>query len=101
MQFTFRRDEEGRERIYVGDVCVFMMDPSRPPGERGELMGKVDGVDDDAINDAIERADEAGFWDTAIGGADIWIYGPVKHEVTVDVHVSDNSVPSAITEDQS
>lgn len=22
MQFTFKRDEEGHERIYVGDVCV-------------------------------------------------------------------------------
>lgn len=44
MLFTFKRDEEGRERIYVDDVCVFSMDPGRSPGKRGQLEQKVRGA---------------------------------------------------------
>lgn len=68
MQFVFKRDEEGRERIYVGDVCVWQC--------RGDMrfnagagVHQVPGTtthkeEFKVVCDAIERADEAGFWET-------------------------------------
>ena len=93
MLFTFKRDDEGRERIYVGDVCVathayadkFMI-------HEWDRHDYVQGVDDDIIWDAIERADDAGFW-CRCGGCDL-----EPGEVTVDVHVADNTVLSVTTD---
>jgi hypothetical protein len=63
MLFTFKRDEEGREHIYVDDVCVAQCLPlcTQHDGEYLPVQD-VPGVDGDLIVDAIERADEAGFW---------------------------------------
>lgn len=97
MLFTFKRDEEGRERIYVGDVCVRHSneDVCVVGGQRAEV---VIGVTDAHISDAIERADEAGFWEVRKMSEfdDEWISG----EVTVDVPVADNATLSVTTEDE-
>lgn len=98
MQFVFKRDEEGRERIYVGDVCVAQCLPlcTQHDGEYLPIQD-VPGVDGDLIVDAIERADEAGFWTASdAGGVLPWgENGTVcPNEVTVDVPVADNAVLS-------
>lgn len=106
MLFTFKRDEEGRERIYVGDVCVWQ--------SRGDMrfnagagVHQVPGTtthkeEFNVVCDAIERADVAGFWAMRDArsfeditrhleaGVDAWI----NDEVTVDVPVADNAVLS-------
>lgn len=89
MLFTFKRDEEGRERIYVADVCVARIEgPSDVESTWSETM-------DSAIRDAIERADEAGFWGDEwcddCGTTDCHAV-PRKNEVTVDVQVAVLSV---------
>lgn len=90
MQFVFKRDEEGRERIYVGDVCVAQCLPlcTQHDGEYLPIQD-VPGVDGDLIVDAIERADEAGFWHYGDYGG-----GYNLDEVTVDVPIADNAVLS-------
>lgn len=97
MQFTFRRDEEGRERIYVGDVCV-----AEGGGAHATILSKgYDLVDwiaadrfhaPDILSDAIERADEAGFWGTS--PAPFFTFTWDINEVIVDVPVADNDVRS-------
>lgn len=90
MLFTFKRDDEGRERIYVGNVCVAeLVDQTREHGWETGLEAR--GVTVDHIDEAIERADEAGFWDWD----HLRNHRPfVKNEVTVDVPVADNAVLS-------
>ncbi len=106
MLFTFKRDEEGRERIYVGDVCVARMcDGHTSKQWRWATMPVEAEVDDMDIDDAIERADEAGFWRApkAVGmtvGGGLIILGPC-FQVTVDVPIADNAVLSVTTEDES
>ncbi len=108
MLFTFKRDDEGRERIYVGDVCVAEMHHQYGP----QWLGSVLGLMEHHVHDAIERADEAGFWNYnsddiararqqiqagdycaeelfGVGG-----WSNVINEVTVDVPVADNDVRS-------
>jgi len=86
MMFTFKRNAEGEETIHVGDVPVAKCLPlcTRHDGEYIPIRD-VPGVDGDMIVEAIERADEAGFWAASVGGADIWVYSPVNNEVTVEV----------------
>lgn len=63
MQFTFKRDDEGRETIEVGGVIVAKCLPlcTRKDGDYLYVQD-VPGVDDPLIVEAIERADAAGFW---------------------------------------
>jgi hypothetical protein len=99
MLFTFKRDDEGRERMYVGNVCVFVF--ANTDDRRGYQNAHVPGVTDKHLVDAIERADEAGFWDQCDGcGKDHPFMR--KDEVTVDVPVADSTVLSVTTvEDES
>ncbi len=93
MLFTFKRDDEGRERIYVGGVCVAKMIPN------SEFDVLDHRFDRESVNEAIERADEAGFWSKGLPYPKA-LY--LRNEVTVDVPVADNAVPSVTTgEDQS
>lgn len=68
MLFTFRRDDEGRERIYVGDVCVAEVETIQRDAtatiRHARMVMHVQGVDYPQISQAIERADAAGFWET-------------------------------------
>lgn len=85
MQFMFKRDEEGRERIYVGDVLVAGIDGRRPL-----LAYAVAGVTYRHLEDAIERADEAGFWQRRsplMDGAASYR----RRETTVDVPVAETT----------
>lgn len=91
MQFTFKRDEEGRERIYVGDVCVAHVGANDRFNVQWQPVTHYTNVTSEMMDDAIERADEAGFWhegDYPYGGK--WTY----LQVTVDVPVADNAVMS-------
>jgi|SRR5688572_617143 len=96
MLFTFKRDEEGRERIYVGDVCVWMANGDmREVAGRG-MMTRVR-VEQAHCDEAIERADEAGFWhqqEEFPGHRFSYLF----NLVTVDVHVADNAVLSVTRE---
>jgi hypothetical protein len=102
MLFTFKRDDEGRERIYVGDVCVAKCMPlcTRLDGEYLPVQD-VPGVDGEMIVDAIERAGEAGFWEEEphedMHGWRVKWKRP--SEVTVDVPVADSTVLSVTTEE--
>lgn len=89
MQFVFKRDEEGRERIYVGDVFVATVDGPNDGSGRFDLLAHIQPMH---VYDAIERADEAGFWQRwpKMGGEG----GYRRREVTVDVPVADNAVLS-------
>ena len=94
MLFTFRRDGEGRERIYVGDVCVAHMSDgmlSRPDGEGWSFrpISTMQYVTASHINDAIERADEAGFWHQQETMPHRWEY--VDNCVKVDVPIAETS----------
>lgn len=98
MQFTFKRDEEGRERIYVGDVCIAALS-MYVKGRVDVIPATVAGLQEDHVHDAIEHADEAGFWamhDASSfsdmvahleAGHDAWI----NDEVAVDVPVAETS----------
>jgi hypothetical protein len=107
MLFTFKRDEEGRERIYVGDVCVARMRQDGPDEqhiERWLWVTNVHRVHDGHIVDAIERADKAGFWSEHLhetGPCESQWLVLCPHEVTVDVPVADNAILSVTTEDES
>lgn len=103
MQFVFKRDEEGRERIYVGDVCVAeMVEWPSDSVTCWRSSGWVHGLEPWHMQSAIERADAAGFWAMrdarSFGdivalletGVDAWL----NDEVTVDVPVADNAVLS-------
>src|SRR5687768_12561728 len=92
MLLTFKRDDEGRERIYVGDVCV------AHTNNRHDIIWQAvthcTGVTQEAVDDAIERADEAGFWEESPhedlhGWRTAW---KRPNEVTVDVPVAVLSV---------
>jgi hypothetical protein len=61
MMFTFKRDANGVETIHVGDACVATLRNGRSLNWNWGLV--VPGVHSGPIADAIERADEAGFWD--------------------------------------
>lgn len=98
MQFVFKRDEEGRERIYVEDVCVAeMVEWPSDSVTCWRSSGWVNGLEPWHMQSAIERADEAGFWkfdaktepEEANHGLDY-----INNEVTVDVPVADNAVLS-------
>lgn len=105
MQFVFKRDGEGRERIYVGDVCVvYMIDEAHSWGFHEATKGIL--ITSRQVDDAIERADEAGFW-APVEHIDRrynrLIRGSTEHgiwvaEVTVDVPVADNAVMSVTVE---
>lgn len=95
MLLTFKRDEEGRERIYVRDVCVaYMIDKEHSWGfnEVHESTRRITGRH---IDDAIELADEAGFWSN-------YLFNDIPQwtmpAVTVDVPVADNTVLSVTRE---
>lgn len=84
MLFTFKRDDEGRERVYVGNVLVAeIVKRNWACGGRAIITDgvydSVPGLEHDAsfgaIEDAYGYADEAGFFVDAIS------------EVTVDVPV--------------
>ena len=90
MMFTFKRDANGEETIHVGDILVAKCMPlcTRLDGEFIPVQD-VPGVDDEMIVDAIERADEAGFWRTpkVVGmtaGGGLIVHGPC-FQVTVEV----------------
>lgn len=83
MQFVFKRDEEGRESIYVGDVCVATVDGPNDGSGRFDLLAHLQPMH---VYDAIERADEAGFWNCRRRQGEF-----VRDEVTVDVPVAETS----------
>lgn len=113
MQFTFQRDDEGRETIHCEGVCVARVAHLNRlgavlpfPGSlvlTFEHITQVPGVDDVVLGDAVDAADaadEAGFWppfpvdaldDTLPGSPDD--VRPVA-EVTVDVDVPAVDRPS-------
>lgn len=68
MLFTFRRDDDGRERIYVGDVCVAEVETIQQDAtvtiRNTRMVMHGQGVNYPQICQAIERADAAGFWKT-------------------------------------
>ncbi len=104
MLFTFKRGEEGRERICVGDVCVATMFEGTGHARSWSWrpVAETTAIDTRHINDAIERADEAGFWERRMPRNPFC--GPffVHDEIAVDVPVADNAVLSVTTgEDQS
>lgn len=82
MLFTFKRDDEGREKVYVNDIPIALR-VEHPEG--WAWLSDVPGITPDHIADAAVKADEAGFWTPL----DIL---PV--ECTVDVPVADNAVLS-------
>lgn len=92
MLFTFKRDEEGRERIYVGDT-PFVITMGRD--EWTLRASPPAGVNVYHIHEAIERADEAGLWDgRAVDPVNPWdvTNGRIAiNEVIVDVPVAETS----------
>lgn len=58
MLFTFKRDDEGFERAYVDGQRIMVLNG---PGEWA-LAGAYEGIREEHLTDAIERADEVGFW---------------------------------------
>jgi hypothetical protein len=106
MLFTFKRDEEGRERIYMDNVCVWMCNGDMRTNTGRGWTNVADPVfDAKVMGDAIERADEAGFWAgfdendprfnrTIVGG----VNEPFRvSEVTVDVFVPATSTSLSVT----
>lgn len=99
MLFTFKRDEEGFERIYVGDVCVAELKAHDFDGSLViDVLCMYDGVHEIHLDNAIEPADEAGFWKKR----SVFMVSPfdkqgsefIVNEVIVDVPVADNAVLS-------
>ena len=91
MLFRFTRDEEGTERIHVGEVCV-----ARMTGRGLFNPGRtVPGMRDADILDAIERADDSGFWEHV--AADVPFYE--RNEVTVDVPVPETTATLTLVSD--
>lgn len=91
MLFTFKRDNEGRERIYVGDVCVAQV---WRKGNHDIVDSSMPAVQ---IRDAIERADEAGFWAQEAAEWNVlkraFKDGQWKNnEVTIDVPIADSTI---------
>jgi hypothetical protein len=97
MKFKFVRDEEGREKIYVGDAIVARVQRTALGGhiiETGGLFGPVPGLEHDfsaaigAIEEAYGHADERGFWDRRQAEDMIAKYGVwFDNECTVEVDV--------------
>lgn len=91
--------------MYVDDMCIFVF--SNDGSRRGYQNATVPGLTDRHMLDAIERADEAGFWVEPCGDTcvDCGYRKPMerKNEVTVDVpvpvHVADNATLSVTTEE--
>lgn len=104
MLFTFKRDDEGRERIFVGDVCVAIVSMMPVYGRTWAMADSITGITPRHVNDAIERADEAGFWMGKIVGVDDegTVYRSASkyddNEVTVDVPVADSAVLPVTTD---
>ena len=92
MQFRFTRDEEGTERIHVGEVCVARMSPG-DDRSRYTAMQHVAGVTDVHILDAIERADGAGYWN--VDDAGVYAYW----EALVDVPVPETTATLTLVSD--
>lgn len=103
MLFTFKRDDEGRERIYVGDVCVAELKAHDYDGSLViDVLSMPLNATEEHIDDAIDRADEAGFWARSHWGITDTTSAWDRNEVTVDVPVADNVVLSVTTgEDES
>lgn len=111
MLFTFKRDEEGRERIYVGDALVGAVRQSDGGAhiiDTGGVYDPVPGLEHDTsasvgvIEDAYGYADEAGFWSRRKQwSADIPIVdecGPwIHNEIAVDVFVPTTSTSLSVT----
>lgn len=58
MQFTFRRDDEGRETIDVDGLTI-----ARLNNDHGfEWLNWTPGITADHVREAIDKADEADFW---------------------------------------
>lgn len=89
MQFVFKRDEEGYEHIHVGDVCIAVLS-HHVKGRVDVIPATIAGLQEQHVHDAIERADEAGFWEACntCQGHDC---GRRYDEVTVDVPVAETS----------
>lgn len=94
MQFTFRRDEEGVERIYVGDLPIARLSYPDINIRMVSRLLHVDGVGQPVISDAIERAGEAMFWSWIVDSGQ-WL----RNDVTVDVPVAGNATLSVTTEE--
>lgn len=87
MEFTFKRDDEGKERIYCRGMCVAQMFMDSDLLD-WNWVTQVDGVTGTHINEAIERADEAGFWKERT------MYVWLNNEVTIDVPIAETTVLS-------
>lgn len=98
MLFTFRRDAEGRETIHVGDVAIAKV----AANQFVERLGDAPGVEHGRILDAIERADEAGFWARKMSARPPkYVNNYVASEVTVDVPIAEttSTILSLTTDD--
>lgn len=95
MLFIFKRDDEGRERMFVGDVCVFMF--ANTGDRRGYQNASIPGVADKHLIDAIKHADEAGFWERRMPRNPFCDQFFARDEVTIDVPVADNTILSVTT----
>jgi hypothetical protein len=118
MQFTFKRDSEGRETIHVADVAIARV-TDHPEGFEW-LSSPPSGVTAEHVREAAVKADEMDFWTYNTGyindarnyiqrgdytpeemfGTGGW--SNVPKEVTVDVPIAETSstVLSLTTEDE-
>jgi hypothetical protein len=65
MQFTFKRDGYGHERVYVGDVCVATIPPTESYADAHRNLqntGNVPGATIWNLAEAMDRAWAANFW---------------------------------------
>jgi hypothetical protein len=95
--FTFKRDSEGRETIYIGDVPIAR--PNDFPEGMEWIGSPPPGVTADHLQTACAMADEAGFWERRTKdkilsgyyeqhlGMDEWL----RNEVTVDVPIPETT----------
>jgi hypothetical protein len=107
MQFTLKRDIEGRETIHVGGVAIARV-TTHPEGFEW-LASPPAGVTAEHVREAAVKADEAGFWapiedrnprfDRTIVGsaAGIWVS---ECAVTVPVAETTSTILSLTTEDE-
>jgi hypothetical protein len=83
MQFTFKRDFEGTERIYVGDVAIAKTNGY--PEEFEWLASPPAIITAEHVYEAATKADDANFWVLSTRG------GFIVDEVTVDVPVAETT----------
>ena len=100
MQFTFKRDDEGRETIEVGGVPIARIKRNDNGTHYSHGLAHVPGVEAEHVSEAIERADAGGFW------TPLMPYPPLNvppHFCTVDVPIAETTVLSVTLdgEDQS